>query len=536
MDYERPYDDILNFFLDQYDLDSYNGGNIRLSYIDDDQDEITMSSNREVADALNSLSKTSDCIKLKIKDKDYTDESGSDTCETQVPEGETKVETEETIPATGEPVSDLQTEIDNIITGIRHSKIIGEEPVTVKNIFTSFQGKPKRQFELEEDQVHCKVCPVGRTMEPSTDLQLIRAHARSDLHMMALTYHVLGDWPVMPQYLSNNHHYELKTENKPEQGFKWRNLDNTAAQLLAVKYHQLGKPPGQRRKRTSFSPATTLALEQFANSINWKRGESDKINEFAQKHGLTFYQVKVWMNNHRPRKAVMHPGHYMNQANNFYGMNGTGTDHAREINKVIAALEEPLQQKLKAELNSSTIPTTLGLFANPLSPSSLLSPPLHSSVSGLLSTSLASSIGSLVSSLPLTSSPSNNFFSSSHSRFSSLSPFTTTASSPFSLPTFSTSAQFSIPSDMMTSSLGQGLGDKIKVEQAEASSPKSDTSSFSPPDMKLEPFSSLPKPHPISIAMDTVSLDSAFRPPTFSNNPVSLHFNRPGQESMGSGT
>ena len=50
----------------------------------------------------------------------------------------------------------------------------------------------------------------------------------------------------MPQYLSNNPHYELKTENKPEQGFKWRNLDNTAAQLLAAKYHQLGKPPGQR--------------------------------------------------------------------------------------------------------------------------------------------------------------------------------------------------------------------------------------------------------------------------------------------------
>ena len=48
-----------------------------------------------------------------------------------------------------------------------------------------------------------------------------------------------------------------------------------------------------RRKRTSFSPATTLALEQFANAVNWKRGESDRINEFAQKHGLTFYQVKV---------------------------------------------------------------------------------------------------------------------------------------------------------------------------------------------------------------------------------------------------
>ena len=48
-----------------------------------------------------------------------------------------------------------------------------------------------------------------------------------------------------------------------------------------------------RRKRTSFSPATTLSLESFANSINWKRGESEKINEFAQKHGLTFYQVKV---------------------------------------------------------------------------------------------------------------------------------------------------------------------------------------------------------------------------------------------------
>ena len=48
-----------------------------------------------------------------------------------------------------------------------------------------------------------------------------------------------------------------------------------------------------RRKRTSFSPATTLSLESFANSINWKRGESEKINDFAQKHGLTFYQVKV---------------------------------------------------------------------------------------------------------------------------------------------------------------------------------------------------------------------------------------------------
>ena len=48
------------------------------------------------------------------------------------------------------------------------------------------------------------------------------------------------------------------------------------------------------------------------------------------------------MNNHRPRKAVMHPGHYMNQANNFYGMNGTGTDHAREINKVRAPPIPPL--------------------------------------------------------------------------------------------------------------------------------------------------------------------------------------------------
>ena len=38
-----------------------------------------MSSNREVADALTSLSKTSDCIKLRIKDRDCADESGSDT-------------------------------------------------------------------------------------------------------------------------------------------------------------------------------------------------------------------------------------------------------------------------------------------------------------------------------------------------------------------------------------------------------------------------------------------------------------------------
>lgn len=43
VDYERPYEDILNFFLDQYDIESYRGGNIRISYIDDDQDEITVS-------------------------------------------------------------------------------------------------------------------------------------------------------------------------------------------------------------------------------------------------------------------------------------------------------------------------------------------------------------------------------------------------------------------------------------------------------------------------------------------------------------
>ena len=42
MDYEKPYDDILNVLSHQYDLDSYSNKNIRLSYIDDDLDEITV--------------------------------------------------------------------------------------------------------------------------------------------------------------------------------------------------------------------------------------------------------------------------------------------------------------------------------------------------------------------------------------------------------------------------------------------------------------------------------------------------------------
>ena len=43
LDHEKPYDDILNVLSRQYDFDSYSNGNVRLSYIDDDDDEITVS-------------------------------------------------------------------------------------------------------------------------------------------------------------------------------------------------------------------------------------------------------------------------------------------------------------------------------------------------------------------------------------------------------------------------------------------------------------------------------------------------------------
>ena len=33
-------------------------------------------------------------------------------------------------------------------SGVRGSRTIGEEPVVVPNIFSSFQGKAKRQFEV----------------------------------------------------------------------------------------------------------------------------------------------------------------------------------------------------------------------------------------------------------------------------------------------------------------------------------------------------------------------------------------------------
>ena len=42
LDHEKPYDDILNVLSRQYDFDSYTNGNVRLSYIDDDDDEITV--------------------------------------------------------------------------------------------------------------------------------------------------------------------------------------------------------------------------------------------------------------------------------------------------------------------------------------------------------------------------------------------------------------------------------------------------------------------------------------------------------------
>lgn len=43
LDHEKPYDDILNVLSRQYDFDGYSNGNVRLSYIDDDEDEITVS-------------------------------------------------------------------------------------------------------------------------------------------------------------------------------------------------------------------------------------------------------------------------------------------------------------------------------------------------------------------------------------------------------------------------------------------------------------------------------------------------------------
>ena len=42
IDHEKPYNDILNVLSRQYDFDSYSNRNIRLSYIDDDEDEITV--------------------------------------------------------------------------------------------------------------------------------------------------------------------------------------------------------------------------------------------------------------------------------------------------------------------------------------------------------------------------------------------------------------------------------------------------------------------------------------------------------------
>ncbi|KAL5250547.1 hypothetical protein ACHWQZ_G016321 [Mnemiopsis leidyi] len=546
LDHEKPYDDILNVLSRQYDFDSYTNGNVRLSYIDDDDDEITVSSNREVVDALNSLSKNGCCIKLKIKE--VTDESGSDSGEQQSENiqdsssqpSETAVKMEVT------ESSDLQKEIDNVIAGVRGSRTLGEEPVVVPNIFTSFQGKAKRQFEIEEGLVVCRLCPSGRTMAPTIDLNVIKSHTKSDIHIMALTYHVLGEWPALPalpQFKQTN-----KGDLRP-----WRNLDNTAAQLLAAKYSQ-HKPVGQRRKRTSFSPATTLSLESFANSINWKRGESEKINEFAQKHGLTFYQVKVWMNNHRPRKTMSHQNntqYNIPSSAGFYN-SANSADHAREINKVIAALEEPLQ--MKTDLNSVpvslpstswgstldlgttaltsantalsnaltsqalglkipsslSIPTTLGLFntqlsvpATPLPPATdcttTQSEPAHSTSSPLSSPALGPS------------SLASSFFSHPRSGFSA--PHIST---PFTLPTISSTTSLST-----ATTIANVITEQMKTERM---SPKGD--------QNVRGSENFKSTHPL---LDNVSLDSAFRPPSFSHNLHSV-FTRHGQESTSSGS
>ena len=62
-------------------------GVVRLSYKDDDGDEITVSSNREVQDALQS----SGSVKiLKFNVKDMKEESGSDNSEPNSPSGNIK--------------------------------------------------------------------------------------------------------------------------------------------------------------------------------------------------------------------------------------------------------------------------------------------------------------------------------------------------------------------------------------------------------------------------------------------------------------
>ncbi|XP_063686956.1 uncharacterized protein LOC134820489 [Bolinopsis microptera] len=543
LDHEKPYDDILNVLNRQYDFDSYSNGNVRLSYIDDDDDEITVSSNREVVDALNSLSKNGCCIKLKIKD--VTDESGSDSGDHQT---ETTHDTNNQLTDTAVKMevienSDLQKEIDNVIAGVRGSRTIGEEPVVVPNIFSSFQGKAKRQFEIEEGLVVCRLCPSGRTMAPTIDLNVIKSHTKSDIHIMALTYHVLGEWPALPalpQFKQTS-----KGDLRP-----WRSLDNTAAQLLAAKYSQ-HKPIGQRRKRTSFSPATTLSLESFANSINWKRGESEKINEFAQKHGLTFYQVKVWMNNHRPRKAMSHQNntqYNIPSSAGFYN-SANSADHAREINKVIAALEEPLQMKTEMNNVPVSLPTSfggssLGLGNNALTnANTALSNALTSQALGLkIPTSLhiPTTLGLFNTSLSVANTPIPSTEGSppqSEAQYSTSSPLSSPALGPtslsssffshprsgFTVPHIST--PFTLPTISSTTSLSTAttianvITEHMKSERL---SPKGDQAG-------RENFKST---HPL---LDNVSLDSAFRPPSFSHNLHSV-FTRHGQESTSSGS
>ncbi|XP_063690107.1 uncharacterized protein LOC134822782 [Bolinopsis microptera] len=330
-EFSSPYEEMIKFVDEQFSV----LGVVRLSYKDDDGDEITVSSNREVQDALQS----SGNVKiLKFNVKDMKEESGSDNSEPNSPSGNIKENLQtslyNTVVSTPSHVlnamleetqmSQLQSEVDQRVTGLRRGKSMGDEKITVPNIFTTFDNKVMRQFEVGTNGVSCTICPLPKCPKPTTDFSNLRAHGRSETHQQQLTYHITGEHDL------NNSNILSRTLEYP---LSWRLNDRaTAAQLIAAKYHHFGAPTGQRRKRTAFSPATTLALEQFANSINWKRGESEKINEFAQKHNLTFYQVKVWMNNHRPRKNNMNyvPHPYLKDNKHFLP--------SRDLSKVIQAL------------------------------------------------------------------------------------------------------------------------------------------------------------------------------------------------------
>ena len=51
--------------------------------------------------------------------------------------------------------------------------------------------------QIEEGLVVCRLCPSGRTMAPTIDLNVIKSHTKSDIHIMALTYHVSTEYRVI---------------------------------------------------------------------------------------------------------------------------------------------------------------------------------------------------------------------------------------------------------------------------------------------------------------------------------------------------